>query len=137
MIRAKTFQPTKAGSLDERRAKAKLPDGKAKGRRLLVRGKRNLLMSDKRGKGDDVEPDHPSGEEEEGEENDDDEEAGDEGDGEEEEEAEEEAGDEEEEEKMEKEEGDEGNDMENHDGTKDVVTERNALEDENEHATKE
>jgi hypothetical protein len=60
--RAKTSQSTKAGSPDERRAKAKLTNGKANGRRLLARGKRKRLTSDERGKGDDVEPDDTSDE---------------------------------------------------------------------------
>jgi hypothetical protein len=65
-FRAKTSQPTKAGSLYERRAKAKLTNGKSNGRRLLARGKRKRLTSDERGRGDDVEPDDTSDEGEEG-----------------------------------------------------------------------
>ena len=86
---AKTSKATKAGLLDERKAKVKLANGKAKGRRPPVRGKRTPLMSDERVKGDNVEPDDPSDEEEEGAENDNDEEVEEEGHGEEEEEEEE------------------------------------------------
>jgi hypothetical protein len=81
---AKTSKATKAGLLDERKAKVKLTNGKAKGRRPPVRGKRNPLVSDERGKGDNVKPDDSSDEEEEGAENDNDEEVEEGGDGEEE-----------------------------------------------------
>jgi hypothetical protein len=86
---AKTSKATEAGSLDERKAKVKLTNGKAKGRRPPVRGKGNPLMSDERGKGDNVEPDDSSDEEEDGAENDNDEEVEEGGNGEEEEEEEE------------------------------------------------
>ena len=61
-IQSQTTQPTKPGPLHRRRAKADATNGKGKGRRPLVRGKSKPLMSDGRGKGDDVEPDHPSDE---------------------------------------------------------------------------
>jgi hypothetical protein len=135
--RAKTSQPTKAGSPDERRAKAKLTNGKANGRRLLARGKRKRLTSDERRRGDDVEPDDTSDEGEEGAESENDEEAEEGGDGGEEEEEEEECEAEEGEAvdmEAEEEEGEEGGGTENYNAAKDVTTERNAMEDEeNEH----
>jgi hypothetical protein len=133
-FRAKTSQPTKAGSL---RAKAKLTNGKSNGRRLLARGKRKRLTSDERGRGDDVEPDDTSDEGEEGAESEDDEEVEEGGDGGEEEEEEEECEAEEGEAvdtEAEEEEGEEGGGTENYNAAKDVTTERNAVEDEeNEH----
>ena len=145
---AKTSKATKAGLLDERKAKVKLANGKAKGRRPPVRGKRTPLMSDERVKGDNVEPDDSSDEEEEGAENDNDEEVEEGGDGEEEaeeseaekgeaeeseaEESEAEEGEAEEEGEEEEhgeEEGVQENGTENHNAVKDVTTERKAVED--------
>jgi hypothetical protein len=155
--KAKTSQLTKAGSLDERTAKAKVTNGRAESRRPLVRGKRKPLMSDEREKGDGTETDDPSDEEEEDAESDNDEEVGEDGDGEqeveeEEEEEEEEEGDAEDEEaedeeggdeeageeEVEEEEGAEEDGTENHNAAKDVTTVREAAEDvENEHDAEE
>jgi hypothetical protein len=87
---AKITQPTKAGSIHGQRAKANATNGKAEGRRLLVRGERKPLMSDGQGKGGDIETDDSSEEEDEDAENDNDEEVEEGGDGDEEEEEEEE-----------------------------------------------
>jgi len=145
--RAKTTKHTEADSLDERTAKAKVTNGKAKGRGPLVRGKRNPLMSDERGKADNVEPDDPSDEEEEGSENDYDEEVEGGGDEEgEEEEAEAEEGEAEESEAEESEaeaeeaededavdeeagEEDAEDDTESHNAANNITTVRNAVED--------
>jgi hypothetical protein len=145
-LRGKTTQSARGGSLYERRAKANVTNGKAKGQRLLARGKRKRLMSDERGRGDDVEPDDTSDEGEEGAESENDEEVEEGGDGGEEEEEEEECEAEEgeavdaeaEEEEAEEEEGEEGDCTENYNAAKEVTTERNAVEDvENEHGTEE
>jgi len=142
----KMSKATKARLLDERKAKVKLTNGKAKGRRPLVRGKRNPLTSDERGKGDNVEPDDSSDEEEEAADNDNNEEVEEGGDGEEEEkeaeqgeaeqgEAEESEAEESEAEESEAEESEaeaeeaEEEEAEEDDGTEDVVTERNVMED--------
>jgi hypothetical protein len=82
-LRGETAQPTRAGSLYERRANAKVMNGKAKGQRPLVKGKRRPLMSEEREKGDGTETDDPGDEEEEDAENDNDEEVEEGGDGEE------------------------------------------------------
>jgi hypothetical protein len=137
---AKTTQPAKAGSLHGQRAKANATNGKAEGRRLLVRGKRKPLMSDGRRKGNDIETDDSSEEEDEDAENDNDEEVEEGGDGEEEEEdkdeegeedeaEEEEAEEEEAEEEKGEEEGEEENGTENHNAAKNVTTECNVVED--------
>ena len=149
--RAKTTKHTEADSLDERTAKAKVTNGKAKGRGPLVRGKGNPLMSGERGKADNVEPDDPSDEEEEGSENDYDEEVEGGVDGEEEEEAEAEEGEAEESEAEEGEaeeseaeaeeaededaedeeagEEDAEDDTESHNAANNITTVRNAVED--------
>jgi hypothetical protein len=147
---AKTTQPTKAGSLHGQSAKANATNGKAEGRRPLVRGERKPLMSDGRGKGNVIETDDSSEEEDEDAENDKDEEVEEGGDGEEEEEEEGEEGEaekgeaekgeaekgeagegeaEEEEGEEEEGEGDEENGTENFNTAKDVTTKRNAVED--------
>jgi hypothetical protein len=93
-LRAKITLPTKAGSFYERRANAKVTNGKAKGQRPLVKGKKKPLMSDERETRDGTETDDPSDEEEGDAENDNDEEVEEGGNGEEaeDEEAEEEGG---------------------------------------------
>lgn len=141
-LRAKTTQPTKASSLYERKTNAKVTNGKAKGQRPLVKGKRKPLVSDEREEGDGTETDDPSDEEEEDAESDNDEEVGDEGDGEEEVDEEEEEEEEHEEAEDEgagdeEEEGEEEGGTENHNAAKDVTTVRNAVENGNEHDAEE
>jgi hypothetical protein len=131
-FRGKTTQSARGGSLYERRAKANVTNGKAKGQRLLARGKRKRLTSDERGRGDDVEPDDTSDEGEEGAESENDEEVEEGGDGGEEEEEEEECEAEEGEAvdtEAEEKEGEEEGGTENYNAAKDVTTERNAVED--------
>jgi len=143
--RAKITLSTKAGSLYECRANAKVTNGKAKGQRPLVKGKRKPLMSDERENGDGTETDDPSDEEEEVAENDNDEEVEERGDGEEaEHEEEEEEGEAEHKEAEDKEVEAEEEDREKEGGTennnaaKDIMIERNAVEDfEKEHDAEE
>jgi hypothetical protein len=117
-------------------------NGKAKGQRPLVKGKRKPLMSKEREKGDGTETDDPSEEEEEVAENDNDEEVEKGGDGGEAEHEEAEHGEEEveevEEEEAAEEDREEEGDTEKHNAAKDVMIERNTVEDfEKEHVAEE